>query len=99
MVSKKQCRFHYKEGFEGFGGVEKGGKTLVRRGDLDVVGSGNGEKLNKWLFENDNFSKLIPKELVTEFHNRFKNEDSVYWSHPLSMLLTLSVFSKQENLL
>ena len=32
--------------------------------------------------------------IIKEFYDKFKNTDSVYYSYPVSMLLTLSLFTK-----
>jgi hypothetical protein len=37
------------------------------------------------------------KEIVEKYYHQFKSEDAVYWSHPISMLLTLS-FKLKNNL-
>ncbi len=75
------------------------GKLLVQRNwEIQFLGQENEKELMAWLFENKKFEKLVPKDLVEDYFEKFKTKDAVYWSHPLSMLLTLSVFSKKELL-
>jgi hypothetical protein len=72
-------------------------KPLIQRNwELQFIGGANEKQLKQWLFENPAFTKLITPELVREFYTKFTNEDSVYYSHSVSMLLTLSLFSKQN---
>jgi len=74
------------------------GKPLVQRNwEIQFLGNENEEKLKTWLFDNQKFKDFVPKELVESYFEKFKNKDGVYWSHPLSMLLTLSVFSKTNK--
>ena len=72
--------------------------NIQRNWELQFIGPDNEEHLQKYLFENDNFVKLIQNELVREFYYNFQKEDSVRYSHPISMLLTLSLFSKYQKL-
>ena len=67
-------------------------KPLIQRiWELQFLGKDNDEKLRHWLFENPALNQLITKEIVEKYYHKFKSEDSVYWSHTVSMLLTLSV--------
>jgi hypothetical protein len=61
---------------------------------LQFLGKDNAAELEKWLFENEDFKTLLNPEIVKAFYINFKNKDSVYYSHDVSMLLTLSLFSK-----
>ena len=70
---------------------------IQRNWELQFLGNNNDKKLQEWLFDNESFKELIPKEVVTDFYNQFKNDDSVNYSHPLSMLLTLSLFTKLQH--
>ena len=72
-------------------------KIIQRNWELQFVGKENEAALQKWLFENKSFQELIPKDLVADFYNKFTNKDAVYYSHSVSMLLTLSLFSKQKD--
>lgn len=69
-----------------------GKKRITRNWENQFVGSSNEVHLRKYLFENAKFSELIPAEIVSEFYGKFRNEDALYYSHPVSMLLTLSLF-------
>jgi len=72
------------------------GKMLVQRNwELQFLEKENDRNLRSWLFENQKFTEWVPLDLVKEFYNLFQDKDPVYYSHPISMLLTLSVFSKQ----
>jgi hypothetical protein len=67
-------------------------KPLIQRNwELQFLGKENDEKLRHWLFENPRLFDLVPKDIVEKYYHQFKAEDSVYWSHAVSMLLTLSV--------
>ncbi|MFM9987009.1 asparagine synthase-related protein [Flavobacterium sp.] len=72
-------------------------KIIQRNWELQFVGKENKKELQKWLFENTSFQELISNDLITSFYDKFTNKDSVYYSHLLSMLLTLSLFSKQKD--
>jgi len=64
---------------------------------LQFLGEANDKQLHQWLFENESFKDFIPEAVVTTFYNQFKNKDSVNYSHPVSMLLTLSLFTKLKD--
>jgi asparagine synthetase B (glutamine-hydrolysing) len=69
-------------------------KFIQRNWELQFLGKGNEEELEKWLFENNRFKEFINEKLVKDFYIDFKNKDAVFYSHPLSMLLTLSLFTQ-----
>lgn len=72
------------------------GRPLVQRNwELQFLGEENDMQLRRHLFENEAFKALVPEEIVRGFYNKFKTEDGVYYSHPVSMLLTLSSFSRR----
>lgn len=71
----------------------RGKKLIQRNWELQFVGMDNDEQLQERIF-NPNFNTFIPKPLVAKFYNSFKSDDAVMYSHPLSMLLTLSVWHK-----
>lgn len=74
------------------------GRRLVQRNwELQFLGEENDRQLRAWLFDNREFEEWIPKELTNKVYQNFKTQDMVYWSHPLSMLLTLAVFIKKEK--
>lgn len=73
------------------------GKRLVQRNwEIQFLGKENNENLERWLFDNPALNNLVSKEIVHKYYDLFKSGDQVYWSHPISMLLTLSVFAKNN---
>ena len=71
-------------------------KYIQRNWELQFLGDSNDQQLKAWLFANKAFEEFISKELVEFFYKQFKNKESVYYSHAVSMLLTLSLFSKTK---
>jgi hypothetical protein len=71
-------------------------KFIQRNWELQFLGNSNETELETWLFKNLPFQELVSKELTASFYDKFKNKDSVYYSHTVSMLLTLSLFSKSK---
>ena len=70
------------------------GKPYIQRNwELQFLGIENDEKLQEQLFS-ENLHPFISKQLLAKFYNNFKNVDGVNYSHPLSMLLTLTVWKK-----
>ncbi|WP_417370998.1 asparagine synthase-related protein [Gelidibacter japonicus] len=75
---------------------EKRGKPLIQRNwELQFLGMDNDEKLQEHLF-GESLHPFLPKELITRFYNSFRTKDMVAYSHPLSMLLTLAVWYRNE---
>ena len=70
---------------------------IQRNWELQFLGIENDKNLQKWLFENESFKGFLPDTLIAEFYNQFKNKDSIKYSHPLSILLTLSLFTKLQH--
>jgi hypothetical protein len=70
---------------------------ILRNWEIQFLGKENDENLRHWLFQNPLLDDLIPKKIVTKYYQKFVNEDKVYWSHALSMLLTLSVMLKNQQ--
>ena len=71
-------------------------KLIQRNWEIQFLGKENDAKLNHWLFENEAFKRLVPEEITRKYYTHFIEGDQVYWSHPVSILLTLSVFSKHN---
>lgn len=68
------------------------GKPYIQRNfELQFLGADNDKNLSGYL-ESDIFNEFIPKEITSYFYSQFKNKDYVFYSHPISMLLTLSVW-------
>jgi asparagine synthetase B (glutamine-hydrolysing) len=74
------------------------GKKLIQRNwEIQFLGVENDKQLKKWLFENEPFARLVPREIIEKYYGLFQTGDKVYWSHAVSILLTLSVFAKQNE--
>lgn len=74
------------------------GKPFTQRNwELQFLGNKNDNKLQSFLFSKS-FNSFIPQEVVSYVYKQFKNDNAVIYAHPLSMLLTLSMFHKQNNL-
>ena len=72
------------------------GKGLVQRNwEIQFLGPKNSQHLEAWLFENEKLNQFVAPSVVEKYYKLFREGDSVFWSHPVSMLLTLSVFSKK----
>lgn len=71
-------------------------KFYKRNWELQFQGMENDKHLQEYLFEKETFKAFLPIELVKEFYDLFRATPQKY-SHPLSMLLTLSVFSSSRN--
>jgi hypothetical protein len=67
-------------------------KLIQRNWELQFVGTENETHLQRYLFQNVKMNAIIPKSLTTDFYQKFQNENAVYYSHAISMLLTLSLF-------
>jgi hypothetical protein len=71
------------------------GKGLIQRNwELQFLGEQNDQQLRMRLFDEPRLADWIPKELIQNFYKLFKQEDSARYSHSISMLLTLSLFSR-----
>lgn len=69
-------------------------KLIQRNWELQFLGAENEKHLENYLFQNPKMLEVIPEELVSDFYQKFKTQNRVYYSHPVSMLLTLSQFFK-----
>lgn len=72
-------------------------KYIQRNWELQFLGTENEQQLKVRLFENEKMNAVIPTQLTNSFYNKFKSENDVYYSHPVSMLLTLSLFFKHNS--
>jgi len=73
------------------------GKPYISRNwELQFVGKENDKNLKEWLFETQ-LEDIVPKSIIQQFYDNFKEKDAVKYSHPVSALLTLAVFNKQFN--
>ncbi len=66
---------------------------VQRNWELQFLGKENELQLKKRLF-NNKFSQWIPSEITKQYYKLFKEEDAVFYSHSVSMLLTLSLFTE-----
>ncbi len=71
--------------------------NVIRNWEIQFVGEKNDENLKNHLFNNELFKEFVDPKIVNEIYDKFKQTDSVYFSHPLSMLLTLSEFVKIKD--
>ncbi|MBN8567566.1 MAG: asparagine synthetase B family protein [Flavobacteriales bacterium] len=70
-------------------------KNKVRNNyENQFLGNENEIELRKWLFENQKFKAFLDPKLVEEMYDGFKNENHLSYSHVISTLLTLSLFTK-----
>lgn len=70
---------------------------ISRNWELQFVGAENDKHLKEWLFESK-LMELVPKEIIQQFYDNFKEKKAVTYSHPVSMLLTLALFQEKFNL-
>ena len=82
-----------KREFENF----QGKKFVQRNWELQFLGIENKKRLNSH-FKTDSFNKEVDKELVKKTMNLFYDNNSVYYSHALSMLLTMGMFLNSKKL-
>ena len=72
--------------------IIKNKKLIQRNWELQFIGKLNKEQLEKRLFQNDNLNEFVPNNLIRNIFNSFYQIDSVYFSHSLSMIITLGQF-------
>lgn len=68
-----------------------GKKYIQRNWELQFLGQENDKKLRSYLYD-EKFLNFVGKESVDRIYNDFKEKDAVFYSHAVSMLLTLSVW-------
>jgi glycosyltransferase involved in cell wall biosynthesis len=68
---------------------QRGKKFIERNWELQFLGKENETQLEAFLFDDD-FKHFINPEVVESMYSKFKNENQILYSHPVSMLLTLS---------
>lgn len=72
---------------------EKAGRKFIQRNwELQFLGKDNEKQLESYLFDED-FKSFVDPSVVKDLYDKFKTKDQVFYSHPVSMLLTLSVFN------
>lgn len=70
---------------------------IQRNWELQFLGTENEVHLEKRLFGNEDFAQLVSPQITKHFYKLFKQKDPVYYSHAVSMLLTLSLFSQNQK--
>lgn len=68
-----------------------GKKYVQRNWEQQFLGPANSNQLESYLFAPD-FMKFLEYDVVSELYDKFKNKDSVFYSHAVSMLLTISLW-------
>ena len=68
---------------------------IQRNWELQFLGSENRKYLEYWLFEKNFLKDIIPSGLINNFYQKFLTENQVIFSHPISMLLTLSLWCEK----
>lgn len=74
--------------------IMKKNKIIQRNWELQFIGKKNEDKLKEWLFETEEIKNIIPMKILKKYYTNFKEVDPIKYSHPISMLLTLAVWSK-----
>lgn len=67
-------------------------KFILRNWELQFLGDENDRLLKHWLFENRHLNEFISPAVMKEFYSKFKSGNPITYSHPVSLLLTLSLF-------
>lgn len=70
-----------------------GNPYIQRNWELQFLGDENEKELEKYLYS-DALTELVPKALIQDFYTKFKTQDAVYYSHPVSTLLTLAAWKE-----
>jgi len=77
--------------------LSKSSYPITRNWELHFLGERNFIQLRKKLLGNNNFNEFVPKFIIKKYLDNFQT-NPVKYAHPLSMLLTLAVFSNNNNL-
>ena len=67
-----------------------GNPYIQRNWELQFLGAENDAHLQRYLFQ-EKLDELVPENTVRHFYHSFIKGDSVWYSHPISILLTLSL--------
>lgn len=71
------------------------GKPYIQRNwELQFLGKENNKNLKSYLFGKD-LERLVSKEISQDFYNKFVSKDAVWYSHSVSILLTLAMKMKK----
>lgn len=72
-------------------------KIIQRNWELQFLGVENQKQLDKYVLESEALAQLVPKSVIEKFTKKFKEDNALQYAHPMSMLLTLSLFLKIQN--
>tara|TARA_R110002072_G_scaffold131586_5_gene271396 strand:+ start:1303 stop:2685 length:1383 start_codon:yes stop_codon:yes gene_type:complete len=67
-----------------------GNSYIQRNWELQFLGAENDAHLQRYLFQ-EKLDEFVPETTVRHFYDSFIKGDSVWYSHPISILLTLSL--------
>ncbi|MGJ8593513.1 MAG: asparagine synthase-related protein [Aquaticitalea sp.] len=70
---------------------------IQRNWELQFLGETNEIALKRWLFDTASMDTLIEKVIRTHFLRLFKEKDAIIYSHPVSILLTLALFTNKDE--
>ena len=70
----------------------KSPELITRNWEMQFLGKNNFSQLKKNLMNCSKFNEFIPTTIIDSYLDKFQ-ADPVKYAHPLSMLLTLAVFS------
>lgn len=73
-----------------------GKKYIQRNWELQFLGESNEKQLEAHIFNRD-FVRFLGGPVVNDIYKKFKNENAVFYSHAVNMLLTLSVWFTKEK--
>jgi hypothetical protein len=80
-----------------FNKISNSPELLTRNWELQFLGDYNFFHLKKNLTERNKFNKLIPSSIILDYLKKFQINPLKY-AHPVSMLLTMVVFSDEHYL-
>ena len=75
--------------------IFKNTPKVQRNWELQFLGAENSKNLKYWLFEKKILNNIISPKLIHTFYEKFQTENQIIFSHPVSMLLTLSVWCEK----
>lgn len=68
---------------------------VERNWEIQFCGTQNDIKLKSYLLNNSSLIKIVPDYIINEFYRKFKFDSPLKYSHSISMLLTLSIWSRK----
>ncbi len=73
-------------------------KPIIQRNwELQFLGAENQKQLHTWLMNERGLKQLLPPNLPEKYFRKFTNFSPLQYSHPVSMLLTLSTWNQLLN--